>query len=137
MVIFYSASFGKSCERLLRSIEKVVSEEHVKIYWTIEALARRLQQPRNGMNVAIFHISGMDDLQRLISLQDLLWDMKIILILPNSDPDTIAKGHILRPRFLIDYESDFQDVSAVLSRIIGNTDRKKSFKNIYEGDLVK
>jgi hypothetical protein len=57
--------------------------------------------------------------------------MKTIVILPDSNPDTVAKGHILRPRFLSYCDGDFQDVAAVLSRMIENseTDEKRIVKS--------
>jgi hypothetical protein len=126
MVILFSTSQRKSGERLQRIVEAVVSEKNVKIYRTIDALSGGLRQPRNDVSVALLLASSKIDLHELISLRDLLWDIKIILILPDSDPETIAKGHILRPRFLSDCDSNFQDVAAVLSRMIKNsvTDKK-------------
>ena len=120
MIIFYSTSNGEVRNRLLRIIQTVVSEENMKICRSIDALSKGLRKPRNDMNVAILHASTRTELLDFISLRDLLWDMKIILILPDSDPDTVAKGHILRPRFLSYCDNGFTDVAAVISRMIGN-----------------
>jgi hypothetical protein len=40
------------------------------------------------------------------------------LILPDADPQTIARGHNLRPRYLSNIQSDFQDVAAVLRKML-------------------
>ena len=130
MVILFSTSQRKSGERLQRIVEAVVSEKNVKIYRTIDALSGGLRQPRNDVSVALLLASSRMDLHELVSLRDLLWDIKIILILPDSDPETIAKGHILRPRFLSDCDSNFQDVAAVLSRMIKNSDTNKKLERV-------
>jgi len=57
----------------------------------------------------------------LLELQDLdqmLERLRVILILPDADPQTIARGHNLRPRYLSNIQSDFQDVAAVLRKML-------------------
>lgn len=124
-LLIYTTKKESAGERLLQIIDTVVSEVYVKIYWTIDALSRGLRQPRNDVNLAILLAPSKQDLLDLLSIRDLLWDMKIILILPDSDPDTVAQGNTLRPRFSSDCDSDFQDVAAVLSRMIVNLDIRK------------
>ena len=74
-------------ERLLRVIETVVSEEDIKIYRTIGSFSRGLRQPRNDYDIAILLASSKVELHylNLISLRNLLSDMKIIVILPDSN----------------------------------------------------
>ncbi|MEN6320545.1 MAG: hypothetical protein ABFD82_17545 [Syntrophaceae bacterium] len=120
MVIMYFSSQGEPENKLLEIIGTVVPYEDIRFYRTLDALSRGLRQPRTDLDVAVLMVSNRMELHDLIALRSLLWDIKIILILPDSDPDTIAEGHILRPRFLIDYQSNFHDVAAVLIRMIGN-----------------
>jgi hypothetical protein len=128
MIIFFSTSCGEAEERLLRVIETVVTARDIKTYRTIDSLSRGLRQRRNDDDIAILLASSKVELHylNLISLRNLLSDMKIIVILPDSNTDTVAKGHILRPRFLSYCDGDFQDVAAVLSRMLENmeTDKK-------------
>ncbi|HUH67076.1 MAG TPA: hypothetical protein VLZ07_11630, partial [Syntrophales bacterium] len=110
--------------RLIRTIEAAAAGTDVKKYGTIESLFRGLRQPRSWEDVAILLASTRVELHHfnLVSLRNLLWDMRTIVILPDSNPETVAKGHILRPRFLSYCDGDFKDVAAVLSRMIGNPD---------------
>jgi len=125
-LLIYTTKMGGAGERLLQTVDTVVSGENVKIYWTIDGLSRRLRQPRKDVNLAILLASFKQDLVDLLSIRDLLSDMKIILILPDSDPETVAKGHMLRPRFLTYCDSDFVDVAAVLSLMVRNLGEDKS-----------
>jgi len=128
MIIFFSTSCGEAEERLIGVIETLVMARDIKMYRTIDSLSRGLRQRRNNDDIAILLASSKVELHylNLISLRNLLSDMKIIVILPDSSPDTVARGHILRPRFLSYGDGDFQDVAAVLSRMIENmeTDKK-------------
>jgi hypothetical protein len=72
------------------------------------------------VEIAILLTSGIKEILDILSLRDLLWDMKIILILPDGGPDTVAKGHLLRPRFTSDCHGNFQEVAAVLKRMMEN-----------------
>jgi hypothetical protein len=125
-VLIYSTRTKGVGEQILQVIDTVGSEANAKIYWTIDALSRGLRQPRNDMTIALLLASTKEDLLDLLSIRDLLWDMKIILVLPNSDPDTVAKGHMLKPRFLSYCDGDFVDVAAVLSLMIRNLGADKN-----------
>jgi len=48
------------------------------------------------------------------------------MIAPDTNPATLARGHILRLRFLSDGNSDFVDVAAVLGRMIRKPGQNKN-----------
>jgi tRNA splicing ligase len=79
-----------------------------------------LRQPLFNPTIAILLATTREELQDILSIRDLLWDIKIILIVPDMNRGTVAKGHTLRPRFLCDCNSDFVDVAAVFSLMIRN-----------------
>ena len=49
---------------------------------------------------------------------DLLQELKLVLILPDDDQDTIVKAHTLRPRYLSWVDQNFIDIGAVLRRMV-------------------
>jgi len=120
MVMIYSAKHGEVGARLLQTVETVVPKKHITLCRTVDALSTALRQPLICAEIAILLTSGRKELLDILFLRDLLWDMKIILILPDSVPDTVAKGHLLRPRFMSDCPSNFQEVAAVLKRMMEN-----------------
>jgi hypothetical protein len=122
MVIFYSAKGEKAGERLLKIIKTVVPEEDTAICRDINALSNTLHQPRTGEAISILYTSDSSELPDILSLRELLWEMKLILVLPDNNADTVAKGHSLRPRFLSYSDGNFNDIEAVLKRMIGNLD---------------
>ena len=72
------------------------------------------------MCIAILLAASKEELQELVSVGELLEDIRIILVLPDTDRDTVANAHILRPRYLTYVDSDFSDVAAVLSKMLSN-----------------
>ena len=117
-VLFYSTKMDSAVERLKKAVESVISKEELEIHHFFDSLSTRLQQPMNGLEIAILLAGSDQDLADFISLHDLLSELRIILILPDRKPSTFAKGHKLGPRYMTYTDSDFQDVKAVLSKMI-------------------
>jgi len=105
-------------QRLLNIIGSKVPDKMIIIHRTIHELIRRLRRLEAEPRIAIIFISCRDELGDVIAIADLLLDIPIILILPESNKEMVAKAHSLRPRFLAYSDSDVREVSTVLSRII-------------------
>lgn len=118
-LLIYSTTTSLKEKRLLRIIELMLPEKEFKFYRTIDDFSQRLRQPVLKQRIVILMLNSPKELEDVLSIRELLEDAKIILIVPDTNPATLARGHILRPRFLSDGRSDFVDVAAVLGRIIG------------------
>ncbi|HVO67640.1 MAG TPA: hypothetical protein VMT12_14285 [Syntrophales bacterium] len=117
-VLLYSSMETESGERLQRAIEVLVLKDRTEIYRTTEKFLLRLHQPLDEPVIVVLLASSKKDLMDILSLHDLLLDMQIILILPDTDNDTVAKGHLLRPRLITLCDSDFLEVAAVLCKMM-------------------
>ena len=120
-LLLYATETGGIGKHLQSVIEGLVPEDKTEIYRTIDTLSNRLRRPRCDLEVAVLLAATKEDLLVLLSISDLLDDLRVILLLPNREKDTIAKGHTLRPRFLTYADSNFSDVAAVLSKMLQNT----------------
>jgi len=119
--LVYSTPKDEIGDRLRKVIEGVVSEGNIEFYRNIDSLSHRLQQPRNNLSVAVLMAKSREELTNILSIRHLLSDIRIILILPDSESDTISKGHSLFPRFLTYANSDFEEVKAVVSKMLETT----------------
>ena len=54
----------------------------------------------------------------MLSIQSLLINMRIVLILPDRNNGTIEAGHSLHPRYLSFKDNSLKDMKAVLARMI-------------------
>jgi hypothetical protein len=120
MVFIIYKSSSNNSNKLQRNIEPLVSKKQVENYCSIKELTKRLQRPMKEEVVGIFMPSGEKDLSDLLSINHLVRDIRIILVLPNRDEKTISIGHSLRPRFLTYADGDLSDVAAVMSKMLSN-----------------
>ena len=118
--VVYAATKSSVATRLLDIIGLLLPEKKFEICRSVKALSKLLRQSVSKPAIVVLLASSRQELQEFISIQDLLEDAKIILIVPDTNSDTVAKGHKLRPRFVSDSNSNFVDVAAVLGLMIKN-----------------
>jgi hypothetical protein len=117
LLLYTTAAEGIGA-RLQRTIETLVPKEKLEVSWTLDRLSCRLRQPKDDFTIAVLLAASRNDLADILSIHDLLCDIRIILILPDRENDTIAWGHSLQPRYLSYIDSDFTDVAAVLGKMM-------------------
>lgn len=120
-VLLYSPRAHMAGSRLEEAVASVVPQQATEIVHTPEDLARRLRRPHNGLEVAVIMAATRKELRELLPLSQMFEGLRIILVLPDAHPQTISQGHSLQPRYLTLMDSDFQDVTAVLSKIMGRS----------------
>lgn len=118
MVFIIYKSLTDSSNKLQRIIEPLVSKTQLEKYSSIKKLTQRLQQPMKEEVVGILMPSNAKDLSDLLSIKNLVREIRIILVLPDRDEKTISIGHTLRPRFLTYADGDLTDVAAVMSKMM-------------------
>ena len=117
-VLLYSTLEQGPGERLHAIIKTFVPEREIEVLGTIQNLSDRLREPKHAKDVTILVAASRDELGELLSVSDFLSDLRVILVLPDREDDTVAKGHTLGPRFLSYADSNFIDVAAVLSKML-------------------
>ncbi len=117
-LLFYSSEKNGAGERVHDIIEGLVSEKEIGIYRTLESLTGRLLQLPRNLSMAVILTTTPKEFEDVIMIRDLLFDIPIILILPDRNIETSLKGQKLRPRFSSYIDSDFTDVSAVLGKML-------------------
>lgn len=117
-VLFYSASLTDIGKRFLRVVVSHIPQERIDICRSMAALDSRLHMPLEGLAIAVFHVTVIDELRALITRRDLLADFRIIMVLPNCENSTTGLAHMLRPRFVIYSDGDLQDASVVLGKML-------------------
>ncbi|MDY6973844.1 MAG: hypothetical protein SV775_16210 [Thermodesulfobacteriota bacterium] len=121
-LLFYTNFMREAGERLRGLIETLIPNRKIEIHRTIDSLACRLRQPGDNPSVMIIMAGSKEELSGILSLRDLLWDVRIILVLPDREEDTVARGHTLRPRLLTFVDSNFVEVAAVLEKMLDHVD---------------
>ena len=72
--------------------------------------------PRDGC-LAVLLAAGTDELDQMVTLSEWLHGLAIILKVPDGRMETIAKAHLLRPRYLMGPSVDYGELRAVIHQI--------------------
>jgi hypothetical protein len=85
---------------LIRLIGKEIPQFQIEIFRSIEDLKVRLKEPRYMSTTAVIFAPDRQDISDILSLEHLLRDIQIILIISHDNHGTISMAHYLRPRFI-------------------------------------
>jgi hypothetical protein len=118
-ILIYASRHHGASQHLLASVRNLRDSHHCDCvhYDELPCLINALRHSRIGIRMAVLFPSNHNELARLVALKHLLFDLQIILILPNGKSRTLSHGHALRPRFISYADSDFSDVAAVSDKL--------------------
>jgi hypothetical protein len=121
-VIFYCADANDFSSRMLHNVSALVPGGKLIECGNHKELHRCLLKQGFDLFAAILVISSRKDLLDLLSIAELLHSVRVILILPDWEQETISKAHELKPRFLTtDWNSE--EVIAVLAKMLRNVEK--------------
>ena len=72
---------------------------------------------KNNIEIVLLTARTKKELKELIGLREFLSDIRVILILPDRDHETISDAHALYPRFITYIDGDYSDLKAVLTKM--------------------
>jgi hypothetical protein len=117
-IFFYSKAGDPSGDILEKLIVTRLPEVKMEIYRTIDDLSKRLRQPTENLGIAVLLASNQEDLKNILSIHYLFQNIRILLLLPNKETEIITLAHRLRPRFLTDVNSNMEEITAVLKKML-------------------
>ncbi len=120
-VLLYTGKSTSLGERLRRVVESGTSGQEIELLKKMDGLAGRLQQRVYDIDAAVLLLSTKEELEAILSLREWLAGLRVILVLPDEDRDTISKAHRLSPRFITFLDRRFVDVAAVLAKMLENS----------------
>jgi hypothetical protein len=129
--IIYLSSENDHERRFLALLETAIPNKKFDIYRSIGELSARLGMPFSNVNVAALFALSRAEIMRILSIGDLMADVKSVLILADDDRDTMMKAHTLRPRYITWLDSDFSNAVNVLKNMVGLYDLSRSEKENY------
>ena len=129
-ILIYVKRKTASLELLHREIDKINSYNIVNEFNNFDTLCQQLKNntiTRNNRTIALLLIDDREDLQEVIKKHNQLSETRIILILPDKEPETIKLGHQLFPRYQDFIDSNFTEVGEVLRKLM-QTDNREAKK---------
>ncbi len=115
--VLYADSIDNTGKRVENIIHTQVPRIQVKTCNSINLFSELFRQPLNNISVAILLITSKDELVQFNLIKTFLDNIRVILILPDRQKNTLALGHKLKTSFISYVDNDLQGVVSVLEQI--------------------
>lgn len=118
MLLFYSAQKHRVVDTLAVALRGQLPAQTVLYCNDMETLELRLRQPRRDLEILLVFIGDAIEMAKLSSLRTLLLDLRLVLVLPFRDADTVAWAHTFGPRFIAYADNGSEPIAAVLTKML-------------------
>jgi hypothetical protein len=119
-IVFYSSAREDPEIGIGARLSSLVPSGGLEVYRSIDELAHGLHRQYDHDTIVVLQARDRGDLVRIVSLRDLLQGVRVILLIPDREEETISLAHRLRPRFLGNSEGDLSDTMSVLRKMLGH-----------------
>lgn len=123
-ILLYRNYDDKITKKLWKIILETAPNYTTKKYYKISDLNSKLRKQRDYPTIILISAKTKRDLKALLEFQDLFKDTSIIIVLPDRDQKNISMAHSFFPRYLTYIDESFDDVKAVLSKMVKKYTRK-------------
>ncbi len=122
-IILYAKAKTKAGQRLNDRLKEVNLRAKIDTYTTIDGLVGRLQQTgyTYDRRIVVVLAASSKELSAICAIKESFRDARMILIVPDRKKDTISAGHRMYPRYLAYADGNFNDVVAVLEKMVSNS----------------
>lgn len=135
-VLFYSATKNGAGKTAQSVVEDRVPKKDLEVYRSIESFSNRFRQFSGDVAAAVLVAESTESLLDLFSIRDLFTDIRIILILPDRQDETVSLGFKLFPRFISYADGNFEDVGAVLQKMVAYMKSNYS-EYCFENEIIQ
>jgi len=116
--IFYEKKSGIIAGQLIGLLKAAAIENKAELFHTIRTLSQRLTRPVDGLAIMVLIAGDRKDLLNILAIQKLFGLIRIIIILPDREDESVKMGYTLQPRFLTYVNGDLSEVHAVLRKML-------------------
>ena len=120
MLLVYSKQKNGIVNELRQHLRNRSNQPRLTCYSSIDDLKRRLHQPRLSLKISVLVVGSAPELDRLVALKELFADLRLILVLPDHDSQTLTKAHMLAPRFVAFRDEEVISLVSVIERMLGS-----------------
>lgn len=114
VILFYAAQNNLVVENL----ERQLSSYRVTRCRSFEILEKRLRCPRHKLEIVLVVVGDELEMYRIEDIQELTRDLRLVLVLPGRDSKMVAHAHNLAPRFIAYADHGFEQIGAVLKKML-------------------
>lgn len=118
-LIIYKKTKDAAEGQLQVLFESLVSKQNIDIYHSLVPLKQKILRTSYAEGIVILIAEKRDDLSELVPILELFRKLRIILVLPDREPETIQIGYRLEPRFMSFVDRGHAEIKAVLQKMLG------------------
>ena len=118
LLIFYEKAIDGIAEQLKRMMKPLIGKDSIKVYHTISILSKRLARPIDGRVIMVLVAADRNDLLDIYAIRELFGIIRIIIILPDREDESVRMGYQLQPRFLTYMNEELSEVYSVLRKML-------------------
>ncbi|MFW6136679.1 MAG: hypothetical protein ACOC5U_01245 [Candidatus Aminicenantaceae bacterium] len=116
-IVIYTSNCIQS-DKLTKGLMDSFSETaRIEPYDSMDELKRRLMS-LSEISILVLYVHNSAYLKELLDKKNLIASLKTLLILPDSEAETVSSAHQLRPNYI-----GYQDESGLLKNILAVIDR--------------
>lgn len=134
-ILIFSTNGKESEEKLVDLIHAQSHKHTLEIYHTLLELSERFHRPREAAIIMVFLPGSREDLLSLLLIKEFIFDIPLILILPDREKETVRLGFKLLPRFMTYADGSFKDVQSVIENMLKQYEIR--FKDNKQNDGLK
>lgn len=123
--IYYANEYTEAGKILYRRLQSAFKKSWMKRCKTSIELSRKLHEPLYDVCAAVLLINDRKELAEILTLRDMLWDIKVIVILTNHVDISQTEVLTLRPRFLAWTDADLSHVVDILGNMMKHKPNRK------------
>lgn len=135
--IYYANNNTEAGKILQQMLQSAFTKRWMKRCRTIAELSKRLHEPIHHVCAAVLLINDRKELEEILSLKNILWDIKVIIIFSGQANISTMEALALRPRFLTWTDADLSQVVDVLGNMMKcKPGRKVAIVNSHESNAA-
>jgi hypothetical protein len=104
-------------EKLTALLEERLPKEKIEACIGFERLVHLLTSIGERPEMIVIYTSNILELERIVSIRQLLTDTAVLLVIPDENDATLTLGHKLRPRLLIASSGDLTVIPDMLTKM--------------------
>jgi len=128
LILFIHNDSGERGKKLKTIIEQNFQYIEIQIFKTFNSFKSRLEQFSIHSDKEIYIVLADSNrrLKELTPLIELMKDKRLVLILPDDSNVSLSKAHYFFPRFFTNMNDRYDDLCAVLSKMIDQHTKKST-----------
>ncbi|HTP78843.1 MAG TPA: hypothetical protein VMM57_00415 [Bacteroidota bacterium] len=119
-ILVYTPWGNPSADRLSQALDEVIPGGAAEVHRQVTSFVQRLRMPSSDLDMLILMPANRQELLAVSVFLSRPPNLRLVLILPDRDKETIAMAHTLRPRFVTYANGNYSELREVLKKMLSD-----------------